>query len=494
MNRSKIYFLLALLIAVIVRTYTLDNRPLHHDEGVNFHFFIEVLKEGYYKYSHLNYHGPLFFYIHAAFLAIFGDSVFMLRLPEALLGSILTVIPLICLKSRFSGFLATFLILASATVQFYSGYFIHEIWLALCSLMFSISVYQYFAEDNKKSLIFSSFYLALCFSLKETIVLALPGIVLALLFIIPFKKYILSTKNAVTSDGPQILSIFLFTTVFIYTASFTWPDGILELLKSFPQWFDRGVGDTGHFKPWNYYIKLAYKTETLIFTAFLLPFFYFLKDRDCSKNGSDLKLALFLSIANLVTFIAYSLIPYKMPWLHLQWVTPLWISTACCLVALFNKKQLWLKTFGLVLILVAIVSQSINFYRYVVKHPFGPSNPLSYVHSTRGLETATNIIKKYLQNNPTTRVAITTSAWPIPYYLRKVSNQVDYFDKITVKSSKYPIMLIDSSQNLASIVPPFDNCFRKEYFRLSDYSEAYLLIDGCRLVKKTAKMSDKIKQ
>ncbi|HEV7673622.1 MAG TPA: hypothetical protein VGQ12_03735, partial [Candidatus Angelobacter sp.] len=52
-----------LLAAALLRLIYLTQRPLHHDEGVNGLFLVNLFRTGYYHYDASNYHGPSLYYL-----------------------------------------------------------------------------------------------------------------------------------------------------------------------------------------------------------------------------------------------------------------------------------------------------------------------------------------------------------------------------------------------------------------------------------------------
>jgi uncharacterized protein (TIGR03663 family) len=474
-------------LALTLRLLFIDLRPLHHDEAVNFHFFRQTISDGYYKYSHENYHGPLFFYLHAGLLALISnDSVFSLRLPEAICGATIAILPFFFLKitglsSLAPAIISAILITISPSLQFYSGYFIHEIWLVLFCLLLTYYSLLYIDQPDQKRGIMVAFFLALCFCLKETIVLALPGMLLSG-FILLGPKKTFNSLYLLGRYGPLILLTFILTITFVFTGGGQWPAGVREFALAFPQWFSRGVGDSGHFKPWYYYINLLWQTEPLACLSLLvLGVFYFDKDR-----SYYILVGSFFTLSAIITMVAYSFIPYKMPWLHIQWIPAMMLGTGCLIYYVISNSKGLILLLSFLVLIIFFSLQVKSFYLYWYKHPYGRDNPLSYVHSTADMVKATEVIIGHLNKNPETKVLIATSAWPLIYYFRNVSRQVDYssLKEISVTKDRYPILLVPFNRINELFSEEFEKCWQKEYFRLSDYEEGYLLTNICKLTGK----------
>src|SRR5579871_3413735 len=82
-----------LIAAALLRLLFLTEKPLHHDEGVNGLFLVNLFRAGYYHYDPANYHGPSLYYIAVVPTAInnlfhwgHGLSTFAIRFVTAAFG------------------------------------------------------------------------------------------------------------------------------------------------------------------------------------------------------------------------------------------------------------------------------------------------------------------------------------------------------------------------------------------------------------------------
>ena len=82
--------LLIMLLAALLRGWSLDLKPAHFDEGINGWFVDQMRSAGFYRYDPENYHGPIYFYLLFFSLTLLGRNLWALRLP-ALLSSIASV-------------------------------------------------------------------------------------------------------------------------------------------------------------------------------------------------------------------------------------------------------------------------------------------------------------------------------------------------------------------------------------------------------------------
>ncbi|SVE59531.1 uncharacterized protein METZ01_LOCUS512385, partial [marine metagenome] len=90
------------LIALAMRLYDLGGRAVHHDESLHGYFAYQMFVGGGYDHNPLM-HGMFLFHSIATSFFLFGDSEFSMRLPMALFGAGLVLVPLI-LKPRIGQF------------------------------------------------------------------------------------------------------------------------------------------------------------------------------------------------------------------------------------------------------------------------------------------------------------------------------------------------------------------------------------------------------
>ncbi|MEZ5345540.1 MAG: TIGR03663 family protein [Pyrinomonadaceae bacterium] len=137
-------------VAVFLRFFLLELKPMHHDEGVNGHFLTTLFREGVYQYDPANYHGPDLYYISLAFSKLFGLNTFSVRTSVAVFG-VLTVILAFYLRDyigKIGSISAAMLIAVSPGMVYISRYFIHEILFVFFSLGFVVAL-LFFIEKRK---------------------------------------------------------------------------------------------------------------------------------------------------------------------------------------------------------------------------------------------------------------------------------------------------------------------------------------------------------
>ncbi|HEX5939315.1 MAG TPA: flippase activity-associated protein Agl23, partial [Dehalococcoidia bacterium] len=155
--------------AAVLRLWDLDHRALHHDESLHAYFSWRFSE--FFEYDHNPLmHGPFQFHIVGAAFTVFGDSDFTARLPAALFGSALVLMPFLlrdCLGR--AGWLATSVLIAvSPTLLYFSRFARGDIFVAVWTLAMVICIWRYMREQRPSYLVALALFLGLSFATKET--------------------------------------------------------------------------------------------------------------------------------------------------------------------------------------------------------------------------------------------------------------------------------------------------------------------------------------
>jgi uncharacterized protein (TIGR03663 family) len=479
-NRTTLLYVAVGVILFSLQIYLaqtqIDLRPLHNDEGVNWHFITEILEKRIYPYSHENYHGPLFFYILTLSLYLFGDSIFAIRLPTLVFAALLPFLLLRLnttdkvnnkLQNPIKFLFSYFAFFISASTFFYSRYAIHELLLVIGTVIFAIEVFLCTRNQLNRFILGLSLFILI--ATKETWIVNVASVGLSFLAVLLFeRKDILAyLRNGWKNILPYSLTIGGLLSLLTFSALGTWSKGIREMVLAIPQWFGRGTeGDVGHFKRFAYYaVDVLWVAERPLCIAFigmaLLLAVPFIKQGLIKRSPW----AIFTFVWTLTTFIFYSFIPYKTPWLVMNIVVPALIFIIEQLMQLWN----WKKSSALIVAAIFFCSQFFYLKEYNFLKPYGPGNPFSYVQTSEGMLTVVHRIEALKKRYPAARILIAVPAyWPFPYYLRNLEPQPGYtttYD-IGLLSQQYDICVLEKGTIWN------DPAFEHLSLRLSDVQEA----------------------
>ncbi len=448
-NSAKIFsliaFVAAVAVAIFLRFYLLEIKPLHHDEGVNSHFLLALLREGKYKYDPTNYHGPSLYYFTLMSLKLLGESEFALRFFPALCG-VLTVVFMWGLRSGLGLIgtpVAAWSLALSPGLVYFSRDFIHESSFVFFMVGMIVAAYHW---KKPSSIFWLSIFAGLLFTTKETSIHTCLVLIASLICAIVWYRIRGSITGEVRENSKlnvtpilyeslQNAAIFLPIVITIYlvfyTSFFTNPSGPLDFLKSVFQWTGRGFNEHIHDHVWSYYLGILTKLELPLVVGGVVGFFVAL------WKGS--RFGLFLMALAYGLVIGYSRIPYKTPWLMVSMITALAIFSGYVAQIIFE--QLNFSALRLVFIFLLLLvsypvyrmSYTVNLEKYEDNNnetgyfaELGREKKLTaytdtqygYVYAQTS-ETAKDLFAEINRINPDDIYYTTRDYWPLPWYLRK---------------------------------------------------------------------------
>jgi uncharacterized protein (TIGR03663 family) len=428
-----------LALAAIFRFVELAVKPMHHDEGVNGFFLTSLFRNGEYKYDPTNYHGPTLYYLVLPFVYLGGLETVAVRLLTAVSG-LITVWLILCLRRSIGtvGALAGAALLAvSPGAVFFSRYFIHET-LFVCFTLGAVVAFVWFYNTLKpKYLILVGISAGLTTATKETWVITLGVMIIALLMTHFYVKFG-GRKIAAPEGRPAEQKGFGFNVIF-YTSFFKNNKGIADAFESVKLWSKR-TEEHGH--PITTYLNWGLKEEAPILILAVvgaLIAVYFARNR----------FAVFTALWAFGTFAAYSLVGYKTPWLALNFIVPMAITAGYAVDNIYRSK---FREYGIWLVLACITvsayqSTTLNFINYD-----DDRYPYVYAHTTREYEQMIKDLKRYVDksgNGLSASIAVTTGEyWPLPWTLRDYTGVGYHGQPVAVEGSTVVITDTDQQEQM----------------------------------------------
>ncbi len=166
---EKLGYAALFFIALAMRLWDLGARAVHHDESLHGFFAWQIFNGTGHEHNPL-LHGMFLFHSVAGSFWIFGDSDYTMRLPMALFGSALVLMPLL-LRSRLGqvGALAAAVMLAfSPAMLYFSRFARNDIFMAVFVFGLFVMIWRYLDERKNRYLYLAAAFLALGFTTKET--------------------------------------------------------------------------------------------------------------------------------------------------------------------------------------------------------------------------------------------------------------------------------------------------------------------------------------
>jgi uncharacterized protein (TIGR03663 family) len=377
-----------------------------------------------------------------------------------------------------------------------SRYFIHETQFAFFTLGIVVAGLRFYDTRNPTWLVLASASAALLFATKETAMISVAVLLIAFALTHAYRRLFPKTvaqpsfkgrrplrenafrkfidefgKTNLAISAAIAIAVFLFLNVLFYSSFFRNSQGVYDALKTFQIWTK--TGQTAHVHPFLTYVWWLFRQESpLLFLGVIGGFVVVLQP----KNS----LSLFSALWAFGLLAAYSLIPYKTPWLVLNFIPPL------ALVAGYVIQQIWeldhrqIRMVATVLVIAVGVSAyqtiDLNFINYDNDDSY---YVYVYAHTRRGtldlLRNAEQLARER-DGEQTGITIVSPDYWPLPWYLRDYKRTAYFGD---MAQSTEPLIIAREDQK-----PKMEANFGELYRQVpsNDPSGSFELRPGVRLL------------
>jgi len=312
-------------------------------------------------------------------------------------------------------------------------------------------------KKQKLWIFLAGLFTALIFATKETSIITFSAAILALVIVYLLDKELRNNFHFSKID----FSIFTLTTISVsilfYSSFFTNSQGIVDSILTFGNYFSKAGGNSEqinavHNHPWFYYFDLMLfsKTNLILFTQIPLfiftiigIYFSFTKTSILRKQN----FFRFISLFSIAQAIVYSLIPYKTPWLVLNFWVGFIILSGYGIITLFQ--MLNSDNYRVIFTLLITLIFMHNVYQTYVtsfKYPYQPENPFTYSQPTSDVISIADEVIAIADASPSGNktpisvIAKDSDYWPLPWYLRKFKN-IAWNNNVTNSVYKFPIII-----------------------------------------------------
>jgi uncharacterized protein (TIGR03663 family) len=456
-------FVLIALLALAVRLPRLADRPMHTDEAINGYIMGDLLAGKPFHYDPQDRHGPVLYLLAEPVAKLSGAKNLSdlteteLRLTPVIIGS--AMILLFGAATEIVGFIpcliAALLFAFAPLPVYYSRYFIHETLFVAATFGLILAGWRTLKKNFAPLAALTGLCAALMLAGKETAVIHFAALVCAV-----FCGWLLKREKF---PSPKIVA----TAFLVFTAAtillFTWFgqnwSALSDLTHAVSRFTDRAGGE-GHEKPFWYYARLltSGKSGYVTLAMALLGILFVVKQP--AKN----RFLTLLAIYAVVIFLVYSLIPYKTPWLALNFFLPLAVFAGIFV------ERLWLaatRCSWRLVILIFLAATGVFLARdtakFVFKIPADETNPYAYAHTTEDILNLAPKVDELAQKNKITNPKIAVvmkDAWPLPWYLRKFQNTGYWQPSDSVGDADFYITASDAPAGLTNRL----NGLRPEFF------------------------------
>lgn len=208
--------------------------------------------------------------------------------------------------------------------------------------------------------------------------------------------------------------VFAYVGVLFFSSFFTYAEGVSKAFEAYAIWTKTGTKDHTQSGTWGY-LNWGMKLEAPIFILSAIGTLIALfKGRH--------RFAMFTGFWAFGLFAAYSIIPYKTPWLALSFILPMCIIAGYGINELARSSDIGQRIFaGLLTVFAAAMlgyqTYDLNFLRYD-----DDSMPYVYAHTRRGFLDMIKQIETYADKSGKGKDAIveviSPDYWPMTWYMR----------------------------------------------------------------------------
>jgi len=476
-------------LALFLRVWQLDIRPMHHDEANQAVRTGILLETGTYRYDPEDHHGPTLYYLSLPFAWVTAGRDFSktteitFRLVPALFGVVL--VPMLFFLRRglpLPALTMTALLTAvSPAMVYYSRFYIQEVLLVCFTFGAILSGWLYLCRPSIGKALLAGTCLGLMFATKETSGLAYFAMAAGLAAVAANDR---QAARRLLASLPKVHLAWLIlaalgVVIVLFTSFFTHPGGLLDIFRSFQIYLSRGFAESFHLHPWYFYLKsLLYTHEArgphwteafILALASLGIVFAWIRPLPSIGNAH---LVRFLSVYTIVLVVVYSAISYKTPWSMLSFHHGLILLAGYGAGAALGVTRGMARTLVGVLLVAGFahltwLSAEANF-RYFAD----PGNPYVYAQTSPDLLNLVHRVEQITAVTPEGRgmlievIADPYSMWPLPWYLRRFSHVGYWEEPGQVPSDAVPALVITTPEIEQKLSGRLDDRFQVEFYGL----------------------------
>jgi uncharacterized protein (TIGR03663 family) len=460
-------FLLVAVFGFALRLPQLGARPMHTDEAVNAYIVGQLLAGERFTYDPVDRHGPL---LAAAALPVarmqgaksFADlTESELRLTTVLAGTI--TILLFGAAVEMFGFvpclIAALLFAAAPLSVYYDRYFIHESLFVTATFAFIVSGWRARHGNSVAQAVLAAACAALMLAAKETALLHFFALAVAA---IVYWRWNLRGKRPNIMGRPAVAlaaaAMFLLLVILLFTWFGRNWNGLTALLHAAPNFYARAGGE-GHQKPFWHYAQLLTGgwSGGVIVALACIGWIQSISRRAPSPYS-------LLAFYAFFVVVLYSTIPYKTPWLTLNFWLPIALFAGLAMQSLWRTRarhralRIAMKAACIFVGAVTAALIAHDTRQLVFLHPTDEANPYAYAHTSEDLLGLPVEIERLARQSgiASPRIAvIAADPWPLPWYLRRYPNVGFWQPGQQPGSADFYITSTEASDQYADLLKSF---------------------------------------
>ena len=288
-----------------------------------------------------------------------------------------------------------------------------------------------------------------------------------------FQPSLARFRDAIGSGSNRLLiaaacaGVFAYLIALFFSSFFTYKAGVYGFFEAYAIWLKTGSKDHTQNGIWAY-VEWGMQSDAPIMILSLVGVVIAL------VKGRN-RFAMFAGLWALGLFLAYTIIPYKTPWLALSFLLPMCIAAGHAMGELLESKVNAFRGLGLLAAIASVAMLTyqtyvLNFVRYDDEDA-----PMVYAHTQREFHDMVRDIEHFAEvsgkNKDAAIDVVSPDYWPLVWYLREYPKAV--FHGRIADSTAEMIVAKKGEQ---------DNEVMRRYSANYEYYASYKLRSGVDLV------------
>lgn len=248
--------------------------------------------------------------------------------------------------------------------------------------------------------------------------------------------------------------VFVYLTVLFFSSFFTYAEGVGKAIEAYAIWSKTGTKDHTQ-NGFLGYLRWGMKVESPVLLVSAIGALI-------AIIRAKHRFAMFTALWAFGLFLAYSIIPYKTPWLALSFLLPMCLIAGYGINELVRSNKLHLKAAAVALgalsiVILAYQSYSINFVRY-------DDEEMAYVyaHSKREMLNLVDRVNYYAEKSGKGNMAkvaiVSPDYWPLTWYFNDMKEAV--FHGGLTDGSKVDMIIAKKNDQDAEVIRRYSSQFK----------------------------------
>ncbi|MEW5981313.1 MAG: flippase activity-associated protein Agl23 [Acidobacteriota bacterium] len=456
----------SLAVGLALRLAAPDARPMHHDEANQAVRFGTLLETGYYAYDRTDHHGPTLYYLTLPVAWVWGQRTLAsldertIRLVPAIFGTglILLMLPLGGTLGCRAVVACAWLAALSPALTYYSRFYIQETLLAFFALAFLIVAGRYIQRPRACTALLAGLVGGLAYATKETSVVVLPAALIAIVTARAWQQPRpagIRIRDVALGCSAAVVVAFL-----LYSSFLSRPADVLESIRAFGVYFDRGLGTNAHRQSWHYYLRLLAFSHSggLVWTEGLVLVLAAAGIAVAIRGGTGAFWPRAVAVYSIVSALTFAAVPYKTPWNLLPfYVGFVGLAGIGAAAIAWAQQPRVARGVALALLAAGYCHLGVQNWRANFVYPADPRNPYVCAQTLpdflRLVQRVTDVAALHPDRDAmlVTVLAGPYEQWPLPWYLRRMT-RVGYWTRAEEAGTLDDAPLIVASQENALAV------------------------------------------